>query len=233
MTTSTSPSRLSERDIVALSLFLASVAAFFVAWLTGQDALRLAVKPVPAWSLALFVAARGTRLSRAVLVGLLVGSVGDVFLETGNPSHFVPGLVAFLLGHVAYIVGFTREAKAPAPLRALPFFALVAVVLTIALPKAGPLAAPIGVYGLVIAAMMWRAAARVGVEGGAGLPWLGLIGAVLFAFSDSMIAVNKFVEPFTGARPLILVTYWMAQLLVALSVLEPATAARSVPAPRE
>lgn len=219
--TASSTARLGERDVLALSLFLASVAAFFVAWLTGQDALRLAVKPVPAWSLALFVAARGTRLSRAVLVGLLVGSVGDVFLETGNPSHFVHGLVAFLLGHVAYIVGFTREARRPALLRALPFFGLAGVVLAVALPHAGPLAMPIGVYGVVIAAMMWRAAARVGVEGAAGLPWLGLVGAVLFAFSDSMIAVNKFVAPFIGARPLILVTYWMAQLLVALSVLEP------------
>lgn len=231
--TTTSTARLSERDILALSLFLASVAAFFVAWLTGEDALRLAVKPVPVWSLALFVSARGTRLSRAVLVGLLVGSVGDVFLETGNPSHFVPGLLAFLVGHVAYIVGFTREAKTPSVARAVPFFGLVAVVLTVALPKAGPLAAPIGVYGVVIAVMMWRASARVGVDGAAGLPWLGLVGAVLFAFSDSMIAVNKFVVPFTGARPLILVTYWLAQLLVALSVLELATAARPAPAPRE
>lgn len=47
----------------------------------------------------------------------------DSRIETGNPSHFIPGLLAFLLGHLAYIFGFRREAPARAPLRALPFLA--------------------------------------------------------------------------------------------------------------
>jgi uncharacterized membrane protein YhhN len=206
-----------EREVLAWSFFLASVAAFFVAYLTGHDTLRLLLKPLPVWSLAAWVATRRSRLSRPVLVGLLVGSLGDILLETGNASHFVPGLLAFLAGHLAYIAGFRREAPALAPLRALPFFGMVSLVMAIALPKAGPLAAPIGVYGLVIGVMMWRAAVRVGGPAGT-LAWVGLLGAVLFAFSDSMIAVNKFVQPFEGARPLILVTYWAAQALVALSV---------------
>lgn len=206
-----------EREVLAWSFFVASIAAFFVAYLTGHDTLRLMLKPLPAWSLAVLVSTRRSGLAGPVLIGLLVGSVGDVFLETGNPSHFIPGLLAFLLGHLAYIFGFRREAPALAPLRALPFLGMVSLVLAIALPKAGPLAAPIGVYGLVIGAMMWRAAARVGGPAGA-LAWVGLLGAALFAFSDSMIAVNRFVQPFEGARPLILVTYWAAQALVALSV---------------
>ncbi|MFZ5439554.1 MAG: lysoplasmalogenase [Myxococcota bacterium] len=208
----------SERDVLPWSFFLAAIASFFVASLTGHDALRQLIKPVPVWSLAVFVALRGTPLSRTIAVGLLFGSVGDIFLETGNPSHFIPGLVAFLLGHLAYAFAFTRATSSLALARGAPFFALAGVVLAVALPQAGALGGPIGVYGLVIALMMWRAAVRVG----AGEPdlqtWLGLVGAVLFAFSDAMIAVNRFVAPFTGARPLILVTYWGAQALIALSV---------------
>ncbi|MDP1829138.1 MAG: lysoplasmalogenase [Archangium sp.] len=206
-----------EREVLAWSFFVASIAAFFVAYLTGHDTLRLLLKPLPAWSLAAWVATRRSGLARPVLAGLLIGSLGDLFLETGNPSHFVPGLLAFLFGHLAYIFGFAREAPALAPLRALPFLGMVSLVMAITLPKAGPLAVPIGAYGVVIAVMMWRAAARVGGPAGA-LAWAGLLGATSFAFSDSMIAVNRFVQPFDGARPLILVTYWGAQALVALSV---------------
>lgn len=207
-----------DARVLAASTFLAAVTAFFVASLTGHDALRIALKPIPAWSLAAWVFFQDTRLSRWVLGGLVLGSVGDIFLETREPAHFIPGLVAFLLGHVVYIVGFTREAKALALARALPFAAMVGVVLAVALPKAGPLAAPIGVYGLVIGLMAWRAAARIGAGEPDRYAWLGLVGAALFAFSDSLIAVNKFVAPFEGARPVILVTYWAAQAFITASV---------------
>lgn len=207
-----------DARVLAASTFLAAITAFFVASLTGHDTLRIALKPWPVWSLAAWVFFQDTRLSRWVLGGLLLGSVGDIFLETRDPAHFIPGLVAFLLGHVVYVVGFTREAKAVSPLRALPFVGMVGVVLAVALPKAGPLAAPIGVYGLIIGLMMWRAAVRIGAGEPALYTWLGLAGAALFAFSDSMIAVNKFVAPFEGARPVILVTYWAAQALITASV---------------
>lgn len=207
-----------DARVLAASTFLAAISAFFVASLTGHDTLRLVLKPVPVWSLAAWVFFQDTRLSRWVLGGLLLGSVGDIFLETRDPAQFVPGLVAFLLGHVVYVVGFTREAKALAALRALPFLGMVVVVLAVALPKAGNLAAPIGVYGLIIGLMGWRAAVRVGAGEPALYPWLGLAGAALFAFSDSLIAVNKFVAPFESARPIILVTYWAAQALITASV---------------
>ena len=39
------------------------------------------------------------------VVALVLSLVGDVFL-LGDDSWFVPGLAAFLAGHVAYVVGF-------------------------------------------------------------------------------------------------------------------------------
>lgn len=96
----------------------------------------------------------------------------------------------------------------------------MSLVLAIALPKAGPLAAPIGAYGLVIGVMAWRAAARVEGPSGA-LAWVGLLGAALFAFSDSMIAVDRFVQPVEGAA---VDSAQAAQALVALSVAREASA---------
>ena len=46
---------------------------------------------------------------------------------------------------------------------------------------------------------------------------LGLIGALLFAFSDSVLAVRQFNGPYRGAQPLILSSYWLAIGLIAAS----------------
>jgi uncharacterized membrane protein YhhN len=45
-----------------------------------------------------------------------------------------------------------------------------------------------------------------------------MIGALLFLFSDSANAVNRFKKPFWLAQILILGTYFAAQLLFALSI---------------
>lgn len=207
-----------DRDVVPWSVFFASLVAFFVAWLAGVEWLRLVLKPVPVLALAAWVSLVRTPLARTVLVGLLLGAVGDVLLETGNTAHFLPGLVAFLVGHVAYVVGFAREAPGWHWARLAPFVLLVVTVLLVTVPGLGAFAAPVVLYGCVIGLLLWRAAARVGVTQPAWLAWLGLCGAALFAASDALIAVNRFVAPFTGAKAVILVTYWAAQALLTLSV---------------
>ena len=44
-----------------------------------------------------------------------------------------------------------------------------------------------------------------------------LVGAVVFAISDSLLAINRFIDPFVGAAYLVMVTYWGGQLCLALS----------------
>jgi uncharacterized membrane protein YhhN len=41
-----------------------------------------------------------------------------------------------------------------------------------------------------------------------------LLGAVLFVISDSMLAINKFYQPFNGAGLLIMLTYGLAQFFI-------------------
>jgi alkenylglycerophosphocholine hydrolase len=89
-------------------------------------------------------------------------------------------------------------------------------VLVLLWPTLGAMRLPVTVYALAIGAMMWRAAARARDDDPRAL--LGLAGAIVFALSDSLIALNKFRAPIEGVRVPILLTYWSAQTLVALSV---------------
>jgi alkenylglycerophosphocholine/alkenylglycerophosphoethanolamine hydrolase len=216
----------SETEVRAITWGAVGVGLFFVGYAAGLPWLRLAAKPVPALALALLAFSRGGPLATPIGAGLVLGAAGDVLLERGataaSPDEakrfFMLGLVAFLLGHLAYVVGFVRDTKALALGRALPFLLFGSAVLGVAVPKAGPLAAPVAVYGVVIVLMMWRAAARIGTSPAPLAAWLGLLGACSFGFSDSLIAVNKFVGAVPGVRVAIMLTYWGGQTLIALSV---------------
>ena len=142
-------------------------------------ALCLAVKPFPALALAAWVALRCPRpLGRLTAAGLVFSAVGDVVLETGL---FLPGLLAFLAAHLAYVAAFLAAERRPALGRALPFLAWGLGAFAILRPGLGPMAVPVAVYVAVICTMMWRAAARVGSPGTPALAaTLGLAGAVAF-----------------------------------------------------
>ncbi len=196
-------------------------------WLVGHiiDALwlRVAVKAVPALALAAAVWLGGSGGARVpVAVGLALSAVADVLLEL--PGLFVPGLATFLLAHVGYAVGFTAETRRLAPLLAAPFVGFVAVLVVVLWPHLGAMRPPVLAYAAAIAVMMWRAAARADALGGRA--WLALIGAIVFATSDAMIALNRFHAPIEAVRVPIMATYWAAQALIAASVLPRATPAR-------
>jgi hypothetical protein len=70
--------------------------------------------------------------------------------------------------------------------------------------------------------MVWRAAARVASPGTwHWSEWAGLVGAVLFAFSDSLIAMDRFYAELPGIRFAIITTYWLALTLIAFTVSHP------------
>jgi YhhN-like protein len=74
--------------------------------------------------------------------------------------------------------------------------------------------------------MLWRAAARVGSPADdPRAARLGLLGALLFAASDSLIALDRFHAPLGAAGHAILPLYWLGQLGIALSAAPPAPAA--------
>jgi alkenylglycerophosphocholine/alkenylglycerophosphoethanolamine hydrolase len=209
---------LSPRLLVAAALL--SGVGFLAAEAAGLPALAIASKPIPVLALALLQRrAPPGRHAGWIAAGLLASALGDVLLEW-SPSLFVPGLLAFLSAHVAYVIAFTLRAPRPATLLVGPIAGYGIAMFTLLRPGLGDLAVPVAVYVLVICAMAWRAAALVGAVP-APAAWSALLGAGSFVVSDSVLAVNRFHEPVPHAGLLIMATYWAGQAGIAASSLVP------------
>ncbi len=163
------------------------------------------------------------RYRRAVLAGLVLSLIGDVLLMLPG-DHFVPGLVAFLLAHVCYIVAFAPGSSGKARATGFVVVALVAGVnLAGLLPRVdAALRIPVLAYVAVLATMAAFAMARVWTPAVAqAVPHsarLAAIGAVLFMVSDSLLAWDRFAGGVPAPALLVLGTYYAAQWCIARSV---------------
>lgn len=180
--------------------------------------LRMLSKPLPILALLLWVrAASPSTYRRWILLGLGLSLLGDVLLEWPF-NAFVPGLAAFLLAHVAYLLAYLGETRRLAPL-ALVGAALPGIGLFLLLDShgLGELRLPIALYSLTISCMLWRALARLAAPSSASA-WLAASGALLFMLSDGMIGISRFLGAFDSAGYAIMLTYWFGQLGIATSV---------------
>jgi uncharacterized membrane protein YhhN len=194
--------------VVFVAKPLATVGIIAWAWPRGAD------MPVP---------------RRWVRIGLLLSLAGDVFLLWPQQG-FLPGLVSFLLAHLAYLWAFTRVQRLAAWPLAFVAYALVAGgVLWLLWPGVpAALRPPVAAYVLCLASMaaqalvLWHAAR--GSPGAARARTLALGGA-LFVCSDALLATNKFAMPLPLASLWILATYWAAQACIARWLAPGATSA--------
>ena len=151
------------------------------------------------------------------VAALVLSLAGDVFLMLPE-DRFVAGLVSFLLGHVAYVVGLNLHGGSAdeLALAAIPVV-LVAAVLAARILRAAvagghrDLIGPLVVYMVVISAMVTSALASGS--------WWAAVGASLFFASDALIAETRFVRPHRGAGVVIMVTYHLGQAGLVLSLL--------------
>ena len=184
-------------------LFAAGAALFF----TNAAVIPYKVAyPVLLLSLSLFY----LRLKPLIPVGaaLLLSAVGDA---AGAGGMFIPQMLFFALAHGAYMCYFLPQAQvAPRPfvwpvLTALLLFLFVCIV-----PRAADPAerAGVAVYGLVVAGMLYSALQYRG----AYAAWFRLA-ALLFVFSDSVIAWGRFVAPVPCRTYVVMITYYAAQYL--------------------
>lgn len=169
-------------------------------------------------ALALSLPAASPAYRWALVAGLAFSTAGDIFLMLPR-DRFVAGLASFLLAHLSYIYAFAIGVPFPAaPLLWLPYFAAGGIVVAAVWAGVAPaLRGAVIAYVVVIAAMAGQAMGRWQALGGA--PALAAaLGAALFVVSDAILALNRFRAPLRAERVLVLGSYWMAQLLIALSV---------------
>ena len=152
---------------------------------------------------------------RLWLLAALAGSLaGDVLLLF--PGWFVPGLVAFLLAHLAYLmllrqgVGWFPSRRALAGTLGVGA-AMYAFLWTGGLPTG--LRVPVAAYVAVIALMAAQAIGRATVMRDTAA-WTVAVGAAFFMLSDSLLATNKFAMPLPLASFWVLTSYYAAQVLI-------------------
>jgi uncharacterized membrane protein YhhN len=196
-------------------------AAHLVVYYRGDRAVAGVLKPLPVLLLAASVWLRGGHpYAGLVAAGLVMSAVGDVSLVF--PSGFVAGLSAFLVAHVLYIValqagGLSLDAAAMGI--GLVLAGIAAIMLCLLWPRVGRMRPAVVVYVTALAAMVWCAVTRaMGADAPPGAP-CAAVGAASFMLSDGLLSVNRFVRPVPGAHAGVMVTYYLAQALIAASAL--------------
>ena len=146
------------------------------------------------------------------VVALVLSLAGDVLLMLPR-NLFVAGLASFLLGHLAYVVGFGVDQTWPWIVPVGLVAAAVGTPIVRALLRRGDrdLLGPVVAYMGVISLMVACAAGENDAS--------AFFGAGLFMLSDSLIAWNRFVRPLAWAPVTIMVTYHLGQAGLVLSLL--------------
>ena len=204
-------------------LYAITAAVVFFSLLFNLQAVYLSAKPLLMITLALYfaLATKGYPRWRLVVIAALVFSwAGDVFLISSD--WFVAGLVSFLIAHVLYIFAYQQTGAASGELQPLDVikFAVYGVALIwFIYPGLGDLLVPVLVYALVLLGMgVWAHKRRRATS--ASSFKLVALGAILFAISDGLIAVNKFAFPIPAERILVMSIYMTAQYLIVQGLIQ-------------
>lgn len=213
--------------------FVKMTCVFFVLDLPEEDPSPTAafVKALPVLSLAWLVCLHGVKYgdfpssdityNRRILYGLLFSIVGDVLLIwQRHQIYFMLGMLSFACGHICYIMAFGYT---PFGLKEfIPSLVGLIASMSIIYPcvQPGVMSFLVPVYAMLLCIMGWRSLACFTIS--EDIPWkkiLCAIGAFLFVISDIFVGVNKFCYPIPFERPLIMCTYYAAQLCISLSVI--------------
>jgi len=187
----------------------------------GLPTLHFVFKPLTMLVAIALVAARAyssgarARFHIYLIAALVASLAGDVFLMLPG-AYFIPGLASFLVAHLFYIALFRQG---------VPWFpSRRALLSTLGVGAAmyawvwGGLADPVlkvavAAYVSVIALMVAQAigrAATVRDPAATAVAW----GACVFMLSDSLIAINRFVQPLPLVSLWVLTSYYAAQILI-------------------
>lgn len=160
----------------------------------------------------------------SVVMAIIFSCLGDVLLmlQESNPNYFMFGLGAFLFAHIFYIFSYKQhqgeesgnELQGLQKIRfALPIVLAGTGLVTILYNRLGDLKIPVLLYAGVLTYMVLVALFRFG-RTNAGSFAMVFGGAILFMMSDSLIAVNKFLDPLSQVDFWVMITYISAQFLI-------------------
>lgn len=208
-----------------LIVFAVALLANLIAVFIKNETLVYIAKPLVVVALILYflsaTAGIKNRVKKFVAGALIFSWMGDVLLmfESSDKNFFLFGLTAFLVAHLFYIFFFSKT-RIDEKIKLKGGLAVVVTVyyaglIFLLFNGLGEMKIPVIVYGVVISAMFLLALHMLFIKNKeAGK--LMMLGALLFVASDSILAINKFYQPFEMAGIFTMLTYGLAQLLITL-----------------
>jgi uncharacterized membrane protein YhhN len=183
---------------------------------------RYYTKPLLMPLLAIYYIVGVAEANKFILIALVFAFVGDVFLMwSERKNNFILGLVAFLLGHLCYVLLFLQNISFAADVPS--WFYLIAIIYAIGaftvmkkLRKyLGDMKVPTYIYMIVILIMSFTSLARIWVVDMMSISFIfPFIGSLLFLCSDSMLGFYTFKGKFKNGDIYIMITYVLAQVLI-------------------
>jgi len=189
--------------------------------------LNLIFKPLLMPLLALYFLSQKSNHKKQILLALFFSWLGDLFLMFQHQKEifFMLGLLSFLIAHIWYIVAFWMGKTGgdnifkQKPWLFILILSYQVLFLLLLYPKLGDLFLPVAIYATVICAMLAFSIWRLGHVNTQSF-WLTFVGAFLFVLSDTTIAINKFLMPFSLAYPIIILLYCLGQYLIVRGIVK-------------
>ncbi len=180
--------------------------------------------------LIFYVSGHNNTVATLILLGLIFGMLGDIFLNLRNLYEgatsnkiFAVGILLFLIGHFMYIAALLVR-----DMMILPWnLAVMAVLTGICVPPLmKKITAPskglktFGYVYLTIVILMFASAATLLIlDGAGGFEVLFALGALLFVVSDFIMIYYSFGKKIKPLRAVNLLTYYAGQMLIAFCIL--------------
>jgi uncharacterized membrane protein YhhN len=197
--------------LIGVSAVLAITAS-----LSGHEVVFVVLKPLTTvFIITLHITYRrfySRGMFNAMLLALLLCLAGDVFLLWD--AYFVFGLSAFLIAHLLFAWVFVLAGGWH--FRWLPAIALLIIgagFYLLLLPRLEALVIPVAIYQVVICSMALCAIGVASHHQHRSALSIAIAG-MLFVFSDSIIATDRFLYAFEWSPLLILGTYWLSITLL-------------------
>lgn len=198
-----------------LILIMAILYIFFMP--EDTTPLKITFKLIPMLLIILYAylqcRSRPDTTQKILLMGLFTCMVADGLIAVS----FIFGLATFLIGHLFYVVGFTRawrfsKIRFSMILLITLYSFLIGRTLVTAMIEGSndQLVFPVIAYVIVISLMAWMAIMT-------GNKW-AIAGSLFFVLSDSILAWNMFVADVPESGFFIMSTYYLAQFLIAHSL---------------
>jgi uncharacterized membrane protein YhhN len=208
---------------IFLILFIIFSLAHLVSEAASSRVGRYITKPFLMPTLALYYAASAALPNPLLIAAIICGWLGDIFLMIPDPQktrrYFRPGLAAFLLGHILYIVVFASYLPRVSNIPAWGWAVLAVYIAAgiggyrLIVPHAGRMLPAIIAYILIIVLMGASTILPLGSVRIAGAV-AAMAGAFVFMVSDMINAYNRFVREIPRERFFTMGTYLAGQFLL-------------------